>query len=66
LGADSFGHGLDTGDGGRFRERCGKKIGAVETRLAVNVGWRMESRALKGLVEADMKGNVIVLADGGE
>lgn len=66
LGAEGGGHGLDAGDGGRRRERSRQELGAVQAGLAVDVGRGVEGGSLEGLVEADVEGDVIVFADGGE
>lgn len=50
LGADGLSHGLDAWDGRGRDERLGEQIGAIETRVAVNICRRMNGRAFKGLV----------------
>lgn len=49
FGADGLSHGLNGRDGRGRDKWLGEQIGAVEARVAVNVCWRVDGRALKGL-----------------
>lgn len=66
LRLEGLGHGLDGGDGGWRALRLGEEVGAVETGDAVDVRGSVEGGTLEGLVEADVEGHFIVLADGSE
>jgi len=66
LEAQRGGHGVDGGDGRRGAARRGEQLGAVEARVAVDVGRGVQRGALEGLAEADVQGDVEVLAEGCE
>lgn len=50
FGAQGLGHGLNGRDGQGRDKRLREQIGAVEARVAVDICWCMNGRALKGLV----------------
>ncbi|KAJ6445864.1 mitochondrial thiamine pyrophosphate carrier 1 [Purpureocillium lavendulum] len=66
LRAQGRGHGVDGGDGRGRAARRREQLGAVEARVAVDVGRRVQGRPLEGLAEADMERHVVVLAEGRE